>query len=42
MGYRHLTELAKRGGEPLNFEFVEYHKVCKTFSFSNLLNLVGS
>lgn len=27
-GCRHLTELAKKGGEPLNFEFVEYHKVC--------------
>lgn len=25
--YRHLTQLAKRGGQPLNFEFVEHHKV---------------
>ncbi|XP_010442611.1 PREDICTED: ceramide kinase [Camelina sativa] len=32
---RHLTELAKRGGEPLNFEFVEYHKT-RAFTFTSL------
>lgn len=44
-GCRHLTELAKKGGEPLNFEFVEYHKVClvlKTFYFSDALFLIIS
>ncbi|CAD5333043.1 unnamed protein product [Arabidopsis thaliana] len=30
----HLTELAKRGGEPLNFEFVEYHKT-RAFTFTS-------
>ncbi|XP_006280159.2 ceramide kinase [Capsella rubella] len=31
----HLTELAKRGGEPLNFEFVEYHKT-RAFTFTSI------
>ncbi|CAN8244657.1 unnamed protein product [Cochlearia groenlandica] len=30
----HLTELAKKGGEPLNFEFVEYHKT-RAFTFTS-------
>lgn len=35
--YRHLTQLARRGGSPLNFEFVEHHKVC---FFTGLIFLV--
>ncbi|KAJ4907476.1 Ceramide kinase [Raphanus sativus] len=31
----HLTELAKKGGEPLNFEFVEYHKT-RAFTFTSI------
>ncbi|XP_010532231.1 PREDICTED: ceramide kinase isoform X2 [Tarenaya hassleriana] len=31
----HLTELAKRGGDPLNFEFVEYHKT-RAFTFRSV------
>lgn len=25
---RHLTQLAKKGGNPMDFKFVEHHKVC--------------
>ncbi|RZC74448.1 hypothetical protein C5167_049928 [Papaver somniferum] len=28
----HLTQLARKGGKPLNFEFVEHFKVCLIFS----------
>lgn len=35
--YRHLTQLARRGGTPLNFNFVEHHKVC---FFSDLVFVV--
>lgn len=35
--YRHLTQLRMRGGTPLNFKFVEHHKVC---FFTGLIFLV--
>lgn len=25
---RHLTQLARKGGNPMDFKFVEHHKVC--------------
>lgn len=37
MANRHLTQLARKGGNPLNFEFVEHYKVIisiNSFSFS--------
>ncbi|XP_057988633.1 ceramide kinase-like [Hevea brasiliensis] len=33
----HLTQLAKRGGKPLNFEFVEHHKT-PAFTFTSFGN----
>ncbi|KAF5731048.1 Diacylglycerol kinase family protein isoform 1 [Tripterygium wilfordii] len=33
----HLTQLARRGGEPLNFEFVEHHKT-PAFAFTSFGN----
>ncbi|GAV75704.1 DAGK_cat domain-containing protein [Cephalotus follicularis] len=33
----HLTQLAKKGGNPLNFEFVEYHKT-PAFTFTSFGN----
>lgn len=38
--YRHLSQLARKGGNPLNFDFVEHHKVtfhamlCLSFIFA--------
>ncbi|KAI3800066.1 hypothetical protein L1987_35374 [Smallanthus sonchifolius] len=34
MSSLHLTQLARKGGTPLNFDFVEHHKTT-TFTFTS-------